>query len=165
MTHKNEAWQALRPALFLIAGVLPALLMALVVQFFAPNDIKHGYGPFTTVIPWVGAAGLILAIFYQPSRIGWCLRGLITVLLMFGLSLILPQVIGFAIVLYFSVVDPGVHVLILLVLLMILLGPTLLALQYCWQVVRVSSVRQRCLLGLVAIAIMWPVGYGFYLNN
>ncbi|UZM12808.1 hypothetical protein LZV00_19230 [Pseudomonas kielensis] len=115
----------LRSAMYIAGGVLPALGLALLSLVFM------GAGGFFYVslstLAWIGTCGLVLAAINRPTTTD-SRRGLaITAMLMMGLLAMSP-----ALLMLFT--DPNYDLWIS----WIILGPTLLALHYMWQVARIS---------------------------
>lgn len=158
MGSKDALLRALRAVLYVCAGVLPALVMASLSVFFLAGIGGESYGQPFILLPWLGTIGLILATVYRPSFTGPRLRIIISILLMFGLLAILPMVAAF---IYVGSAT-WTNEMRLPAWLLVFLGPMLIALHYCLQVAWFSNVKERFLLGLLAIVIVGPAGLGFY---
>lgn len=158
MGSKDTVLRALRAVLYIGAGVLPALLMASLSLFFLAGIGGESYGQPFIPLPWLGTVGLILATLYRPSSSGSRFRIIIAILLMFGLLAILPVV---AALIYVGSTTWSTEMR-LPIWLLAFLGPMLIALHYCLQVAWFSNVKERCLLGLLAVVILGPAVLGFY---
>jgi len=116
-------------AIYLVGGVLPAVGLALLSLFFTMfGDL---FGILLSTLAWLGTIGLLLASFNGPSGIRPCRRLVISVMLVIGLIVIFP-------VLIYSLAHPSSNMWFGAVVL----GPTLLALHYLWQVARSSRSRE-----------------------
>jgi len=116
-------------AIYLVGGVLPAVGLALLSLFFTMfGDL---FGILLSTLAWLGTIGLLLASFNCPSGIRPCRRLVISVMLVIGLIVIFP-------VLIYSLAHPSSKMWFGAVVL----GPTLLALHYLWQVARSSRSRE-----------------------
>lgn len=115
----------LRSAVYIAGGVLPAFGLALLSLFFTMfGDV---FGILVSTLAWLGTIGLVLAALIRPSASGARSRSVISVMLIIGLVVIFPVLIT-------SLTHPGSKMWFSAVVL----GPTLLALHYLWQVARCS---------------------------
>lgn len=110
---------------YLVGGVVPAFGLALLSLFFTMfGDV---FGILLSTLAWLGTIGLVLAAFNRPSGVGLRRRLVISIMLIMGLVVIFP-------VLLTSLTHPSSKMWFSAVVL----GPTLLALHYLWQVARNS---------------------------
>jgi len=115
----------LRSAMYMAGGVLPALGLALLSLVFMGSG-GFFYVLFIT-LAWIGTCGLVLAAVNKPMTTDSRRRLAITAMLMIGLLAMSP-----ALLMLFT--DPNYDLWISWTIL----GPTLLALHYMWQVVQIS---------------------------
>jgi uncharacterized membrane protein len=119
----------LRSTIYIAGGVLPALGLALLSLLFTIfGDV---FGILLSALAWLGTSGLVLAALIRPSTAGSRGRLVISVMLVIGLIVIFP-------VLIYSLTHPSSKMWFGAVVL----GPTLLALHYLWQVARSSRAEE-----------------------
>jgi hypothetical protein len=111
--------------MYMAGGVLPALGLALLSLVFMGSG-GFFYVLFIT-LAWIGTCGLVLAALNRPMTTDSRRRLAITAMLMMGLLAMSP-----ALLMLFT--DPNHDLWISWTIL----GPTLLALHYMWQVVQIS---------------------------
>ena len=119
----------LRSVMYLIGGVLPAFGLALLCLYYTMfGDVC---GILISALAWLGTCGLALATLNRPSTTGSRSRLVISVMLIMGLIVISPVLEG-------SLTHPSSNMWFSGVML----GPTLLALHYLWQVARIFLLRR-----------------------
>ena len=115
----------IRSAIYLAGGVLPALGLALL------SLILMGSGEvfyiLLSTLAWLGTCGLVLAALNRPTTTESRRRLAITAMLMMGLLAMSPLLWAL-----FTYSNEDIWVS------WAILGPTLLALHYMWQVARIS---------------------------
>ena len=138
----NGALPKLARTLFYIcAGVLPAMLLAGLSLFFLFGG--WSWAVLLPALARLGTTGLIMAAVIPAGRAEARLRLITTTLLLCGLMIVLPMLLATE-----DFRNLGLEALFA--------GPALVALHYCWQVVRLSSARERWLLFLVLVMLMAP---------
>jgi Trk-type K+ transport system membrane component len=115
----------LRTTIYMVGGVLPAFGLALL------SLILMGSGQVFYVLlstfAWLGTCGLVLAALNRPTTTESRRRLAITVMLMMGLLAMSPLLLEF-----FKYFNDELWIN------WVILGPTLLALHYMWEVARIS---------------------------
>lgn len=148
MSRQRWVRQLVRLSIYLGAGVLPALSLALPSLLLITGDAW-----WLSIFAWAGTLGLILAALNRPS--GSELRTKLVIATMLALGLI---AISFLAPLDFSVVTGAGWFFVAAVG-----APPVLAAHYIWQALRFSSVSERRVLagvlsGVVATALItWLV--------
>ncbi|SDU06146.1 hypothetical protein SAMN05216210_1523 [Halopseudomonas salegens] len=142
----------LRMVLYVCLGVLPALVLSVLSLIFLTGGA--GWNALLSLLAWLGTVGLILATACRPACTESRLRLIVTALLMLGLLAMSPLLMSTLLGVFggdFSHLE----------LSAVVSGPVIIALHYCWQVVRASSTGERRTLGLVAIVIVVSPGIGY----
>ncbi len=115
----------LRSAMYIAGGILPALGLAFLSLVFM------GFGEvfyvLLSTLAWLGTCGLVLAALNRPATTESRRRLAITAMLMMGLLAMFPPLL-----ILFTYPDHDIWIS------WAVLGPTLLALHYIWQVARIS---------------------------
>jgi Trk-type K+ transport system membrane component len=115
----------LRTTIYMVGGALPAFGLALL------SLILMGSGQVFYVLlstfAWLGTCGLVLAALNRPTTTESRRRLAITVILMMGLLAMSPLLLDF-----FKYFNDELWIN------WVILGPTLLALHYMWEVARIS---------------------------
>jgi hypothetical protein len=115
----------LRSAIYIAGGVLPAFGLAfLSLVFMGSGQVFY---MLLSTFAWIGACGLVLAMLNRPTTTESRRRLAITAMLMMGLLAMSPPLL-----ILFTYPDHDIWIS------WAILGPTLLALHYIWQVARIS---------------------------
>lgn len=128
-----------RALVYICAGVLPATLLAGLSLVFLVSSLW--WSVLLVLLAWLGTVGLIMATMFPPNGAESRLRMIVVILLMFGLVAISPLAL--------MAIDFRN-----LALKAIFIGPALVALHYCWQVFRLSNVRERWFLSMVSLLLV-----------
>ncbi|WP_223455910.1 MULTISPECIES: hypothetical protein [unclassified Pseudomonas] len=115
----------LRSAMYVVGGVLPAFGLALLSLFFMGSG--EVFYMLLSTLAWLGTCGLVLAALNRPTTTESRRRLAITAMLMMGLLAMSPLLL-----ILFTYPDHEIWIS------WAILGPTLLALHYMWQVARIS---------------------------
>lgn len=120
----------LRLAIYVAGGVLPALGLALLsLVFMGSGEVFY---VMLSTFAWIGTCGLVLAALNRPITTESRRRLAITAMLMMGLLAMSPPLL-----ILFMYPDHDIWIN------WAVLGPTLLALHYMWQVARISCSGEK----------------------
>jgi hypothetical protein len=112
--------------IYIVGGALPAVGLALLSSAFMM--FGEVFGVLIGALAWSGTAGLGLAALNRPNATGLCRRRVISVMLIMGLIVISPVLLG-------SLTHPSDKIWFNAAMF----GPTLLALLYLGQALRMPS--------------------------
>ena len=140
MDQQSSTQCFLRPFIYVMGGVLPALILALLsLLFMLSMDFR---GMLLSTAAWMGFCGLLMAAVYKPSKISALLRTAITVLLLLGLYAISPLLPDIT-----SIFHPDFW------FSAVVLCPALLAIHYIWQSAWISNTVERLILAITLLTI------------
>ena len=145
MSRHHWIWHRVRLCIYLGAGVLPALGLALLSLF-----LMAGGAGWLSVLAWLGTLGLILAALNRPSKSELRTKFVVTALLALGLVAISPLVPR----------DLSTAMVAGWLLVAAVCAPVVIAVHYIWQVLRFSCASERrvlvrVLMGVVATALIY----------
>lgn len=135
----------IRTVLYVAAGILPTLVLALLSLFLM---LGGSLGILISTAAWAGTVGLVLALLLPPDRHHPRSTLWVCALLMLGLVAISPLLAGL------SGARGSLFALIC--------GPVLIALHYLWRAMRIFTARERRILGLILVLLVSVPGL-FYL--
>lgn len=138
MSRQHWIWHRVRLCIYLGAGVVPALGLALLSLFL----IAGGEG-WLSVLAWLGALGLILAALNRPSKSELRTKSVVTALLALGLVAISPLVPR----------DLSTAIVAGWLLVAAVCAPVVMAVHYIWQVLRFSCASERRVLVRVLMGV------------